>query len=51
MYFVIGLVLLPCCLLLPEKVFFVLLMAGVLGSTAALLVLSYLWYRGKHMGK
>ena len=48
MWFVIGVVLLPCCLLLPERVFFVLLMAGILGSTAVLLVLSYLWYRQRH---
>ena len=48
MWFLIGVVLLPCCLLLPEKVFFVLLMAGILGSTAVLLILSYLWYRQKH---
>lgn len=48
MWFVIGVVLLPCCLLLPEKVFFILLMAGILGSTAVLLVLSYLWYRQRH---
>ena len=48
MWFLVGVVLLPCCLLLPEKVFFVLLMAGILGSTAVLLILSYLWYRQKH---
>lgn len=48
MWFLIGVVLLPCCLLLPERVFFVLLMAGILGSTAVLLVLSYLWYRQRH---
>ena len=48
MWFVIGVVLLPCCLLLPERVFFILLMAGILGSTAVLLVLSYLWYRQRH---
>ena len=48
MWFLIGVVLLPCCLLLPERVFFILLMAGILGSTAVLLVLSYLWYRQRH---
>ena len=48
MWFVIGILLLPCCLLLPEQVFFVLLMAAVLGSTALLFVLSYLWYRQKN---
>lgn len=48
MWFVIGVVLLPCCLLLPERVFFIILMAGILGSTAVLLVLSYLWYRQRH---
>lgn len=48
MWFVIGVLLLPCCLLLPEKVFFVLLVVGILGSTALLFALSYLWYRGKH---
>lgn len=48
MWFVIGVLLLPCCLLLPEKVFFVLLMVGILGSTVLLFALSYLWYRGKH---
>ena len=48
MWFLIGVVLLPCCLLLPERVFFIILMAGILGSTAVLLVLSYLWYRQRH---
>ena len=48
MWFVIGVLLLPCCLLLPEKVFFVLLMVGILGPTALLFALSYLWYRGQH---
>lgn len=48
MWFVIGVLLMPCCLLLPEKVFFILLMVGILGSTALLFVLSYLWYRQKN---
>lgn len=48
LWFALGLVLLPCCLLLPEKVFFVILMAGVLGSTAAVFILSYVWFRRKN---
>lgn len=48
MWFVMGVLLLPCCLLLPEKVFFILMMGGLLGSTALLFVLSYLWYRQKN---
>lgn len=45
LWFSLGVLLLPCSLLLPERVFFVLLMAGLLGSTALLFVLSCLWYR------
>ena len=48
MWFVIGVLLLPCCLLLSEKVFFILLMASILGSSAVLFLLSYLWYRQKN---
>ena len=48
LWFIIGVLLLPCCLLLPEKVFFVLLMVSILGSTLVLCVLSYLWYRQKN---
>ena len=48
LWFAIGVLLLPCCLLLPEKVFFILLMAGVLGSSALLFVCSYLWYRQRN---
>lgn len=48
LWFVMGVVLLPCCLLLPEKVFFVLLMVGVLGSTVLVNILSCIWYRQKH---
>ena len=33
--------------LLPEQVFFVILMVGVLGSAGLLTVLSYLWFREK----
>ena len=46
-WFGMGVLLLPCCLLLPEKAFFILLMAGVLGSTVLLFGLSYWWYRKK----
>ena len=42
-----GLVLLPGSFLLPEQVFFVILMAGILGSAGLLTVLSYLWFREK----
>lgn len=45
LWFALGLVLLPCSFLLPERALFVLLMAGALGSMAALFLLSYLWYR------
>ena len=47
MWFGLGVLLLPCCLLLPEQVFFVLLMVGVLGSTVLLFALSYWCYRKK----
>ena len=47
LWFALGLVLLPCSFLLPEQVFFVILMAGVLGSAGLLMVLSYLWFREK----
>ena len=46
-WFIMGVLLLPCCLLLPEQVFFVVLMVGVLGSTVALFALSYWKYRQK----
>lgn len=48
LWFILGLILLPCCLLLPEQVFFLILMVGIFGSTAAVSLLSYLWYRQKH---
>ena len=44
-WFALGSAMLPCSLLLPEQVFFVLLMAGLLGSTALQAIVSYLWYR------
>ena len=47
LWFVLGLVLLPGSFLLPERVFFVLLLTGVLGSAVLLFVISYLWYRGR----
>lgn len=47
MWFVMGVILLPCCLLLPEQVFFVMLMVGVLGSTVLLFGLSYWKYRNR----
>ena len=47
LWFALGLVLLPCSFLLPEQVFFVILMVGVLGSAGLLTVLSYLWFREK----
>ena len=49
LWFALGAVLLPCSFLVPEQVLFVMLMVGVLGSTALLVVLSCLWYRqGRH---
>ena len=47
LWFALGLVLLPGSFLLPEQVFFVILMAGILGSAGLLTVLSYLWFREK----
>ena len=47
LWFVLGLVLLPGSFLLPERVFFVLLLTGVLGSAVLLFVISYLWCRGR----
>ena len=51
LWFVLGVVLLPCSLLLPEQAFFVVLMGGLLGTTALVIVLSYLWYRQKQRGQ
>ena len=49
LWFALGIVLLPCSLLLPERGFFALLMVGLLGSTALAAVRSCLWYRqGRH---
>ena len=50
LWFALGAVLLPCSLLLPERGFFALLVAGVLGSSALVIVLSYLWYRRRQQG-
>ena len=47
-WFVIGVLLLPCSLMLQEKVVLILLLAGVIGSTLLLYVLSYVWYRKRH---
>ena len=47
LWFALGVALLPCSLLLPERGFFVVLLAGLLGSTVLVVVLSYLWYRQK----
>ena len=47
LWFALGVVLLPCSLLLPERGFFAVLLAGLLGSTVLVVVLSYLWYRQK----
>ena len=51
LWFALGVVLLPCSLLLPEQAFFVALMGGLLGTTALVIVLSYLWYRQKQRGQ
>ena len=51
LWFALGVVLLPCSLLLPEQAFFVVLMGGLLGTTALVIVLSYLWYRQKQGGQ
>ena len=51
LWFALGVVLLPCSLLLPEQAFFVVLMGGLLGTTALVIVLSYLWYRQKQRGQ
>lgn len=46
-WFVMGILLLPAALLLPEQVFFVLLMAGVLGSVLFITAASYVFFRRK----
>ena len=51
LWFALGVVLLPCSLLLPEQAFFVVLMGGLLGTTALVIVLSYRWYRQKQRGQ
>lgn len=51
LWFATGVLLLPCSLLLPETVSFVLMLVGILGSCVLVCVLSYLWYRQKHQGE
>ena len=48
LWFITGVLLLPCSLLLPETVSFVLMLVGILGSSVLVYVLSYVWYRQKH---
>ena len=50
-WFVIGILMLPAALLLKEQAFFVLLMAGVLGSTVFLFVISYVFFKQKEQEK
>lgn len=45
LWFFIGILLIPCALLLPENVLFVCMMAGILGSTLYVTLMSYIWYR------
>jgi len=46
-WFIMGILLLPAALLLKERVFFWLMMIGVLGSVIFLFAVSYLFYRQK----
>jgi len=46
-WFIMGILLLPACMLLPEQVFFLLMMVGVIGSVLFLTVISYLFFRRK----
>ncbi|NLF34561.1 MAG: SdpI family protein, partial [Clostridiales bacterium] len=47
LFFWAGIVLVPCALVLPEKVTFALLMAGVVVISALPAALSFWWYRKK----
>jgi len=48
LWFFTGLVLLPASLLLPEKIFFIIMMVGILGSSLLVCILSYLWFKQKN---
>ncbi len=48
LFFWLGIAIIPCGLLLPERITFVLLMAGVLAASLVPAVLSYVWFRRKN---
>lgn len=45
LFFVLGVVLVPCGAFLPEPVTFVILLAGALATGAIPMIFSYIWYR------
>ena len=48
LWFLVGVVTIPCALWLPERLFAVLFGMGMLLSTGAGIVMSYVWYRRAH---
>lgn len=47
LFFLVGILLVPCALLLPELGMFIVMMAGVAVAAAVPCVCSYIWYREK----
>lgn len=50
LFFLLGVLLFPCALLLPEAGMFAVLMAGTIAAGVAPCVCSYIWYRQKCLG-
>lgn len=48
LWFLVGVVTIPCALWLPERFFAVIFGMGMLLSTGAGIVMSYVWYRQAH---
>lgn len=48
LWFLVGVVTVPCALLLPERVFGLIFGGGLALSTGAAVVMSFLWYRRRH---
>lgn len=46
-WFLMGVLLLPACMILPEQVFFWLMMIALLGSTIFIFAISYVFFRQK----
>lgn len=48
LWFLVGVVTIPCALLLPERIFALVFGVGMAVSTVAGILMSYIWYRGRH---